>query len=383
MKKILIVGAGPTGLMAALTLAHRGIKAHIIDKKSEPISTSNALAVQPRTLEIWDELGFVEDALSLGHRLNGVTISRNSHELTELTLSDLPTKFPFILILPQAKTERLLSHQLKKYGVTVDRGVTLEAVADRGDFVEAQCNGKTERYDYVLGCDGTMSTVRKSAEIAFTGRDLLQHFIMADLQVEWKKSASMGHVIFSENGPLVFFPFDDQNNGRLIFDVTHDPRLKKVHSPSFEDFRGLMKERNNQKTTLSNMEWSSSFWIHSKIADSFQKGRLFLAGDAAHQHSPFGGQGMNTGIQDAYFLANLLGDVIEGKKSFDNLKDYTKVRRPIGKSVVTRTDFMTRFITSPSKFVQVARNMILPLVMSISPLRQKATMTMTQLIYRN
>lgn len=382
MKQILIVGAGPTGLMAALTLAYRGIKPTIIDKKDAPISTSNALAVQPRTLEIWEEIGIADDALSQGHRLDGVTMSKGGQKLAELSLHDLPSSYPFILVLPQVKTERLLTDHLERHGVTVDRGVVLESVVDHGDYVETQCNGKTERYDYVLGCDGTMSTVRTSADIAFKGRDLPQHFIMADLHVEWEKSPSFGHVIFSENGPLVFFPFDHTNHGRLIADVTNDARLKQEHHPAFEDFAGLMKERNTHKASLDHMEWSSSFWVHSKIAETYQKGRLFLAGDAAHQHSPFGGQGMNTGIQDAYYLSNLLSDVIEGEKSVDHLNEYTMVRRPIGKAVVSRTDFMTRLVTSPSKFVQGLRNTLLPVVMSIPPIRKKAAMTLTQLIYR-
>jgi len=381
MKKIIIIGAGPTGLMAALTLCRRGVKARIIDKKIAPISTSNALAVQPRTLEIWKELAVVDEALKEGHPLEGISICKEGKRLGQLTFKQLPTQYPFVLTLPQAKTEQLLALQLEKCGVAVERGIALTAVSVKDSGVEVTLGNTTESYDYVIGCDGAMSTARISAGIPFKGRDLPQHFIMADLHVKWNKSANFGHLIYSEKGILAFLPIDNQNNGRLIADVTYDEGLKAKKQPTLEDFSRIMHIRSQESAYLDQMKWSSSFMIHSKIAGSYQKLGMFLAGDAAHLHSPVGGQGMNTGIQDAYFLANLLADVMEGKEE-KVLQEYTRVRRSIGKTIVRRTDFITRLISSRSKLAQKAIAIVLPFMFTIPSVTQRAAMTISQLIYR-
>lgn len=382
MNEVLIVGAGPTGLMAAITLATRGISPRIIDQKSEPIKTSNALGIQPRTLEVWETLNIVKDALEQGHQLQGLTLSKPNHQIAQLFFTDLPTKFPFVLSLPQAKTEALLTSHLKKLGITIERGVSLDSMDTSGDEVLANCNGVTHSYRWVIGADGTKSTVRDLAGIAFEGRDLPQHFIMADLHLDWDLSSSCGHAILSPQGPAAFLPFDQNNNGRLIFDVTHDPILKHEKNPSFNHFQSLLKQRYHNQASLSDVKWISSFWVHSKIASSYRKGNLFLAGDAAHQHSPLGGQGLNTGAQDAYFLGNLIADVIQKKKSEDVLDSYEAIRRPIGKAVVKRTDLMTRIMTTSSPFLQMLRNTVIPIVFSIPSLRNRAKMTISQLIYR-
>lgn len=383
MNDVLIVGAGPTGLMAALTLANRGITPRIIDRRIEPIQTSNALGIQPRTLEVWETLNIVEDAISKGHQLQGLTLSKPDHQIAQLSFTDLPTKFPFILSLPQAKTEALLASHLNKLGVTIERGVSLESLNIQGDHVQATCNGDTQSYRWVIGADGTKSTVRDLAGIPFEGKDLPQHFIMADLQVNWDLDPTCGHVILSPQGPIAYFPFDRNNNGRLIFDVTLDPELKKEKNPSFDHFKSLLKQRYHKRASLSEVNWISSFWVHSKLASSYRKGNLFLAGDAAHQHSPFGGQGLNTGAQDAFFLANLMADVLQNKESEAVLDSYEDIRRPIGEAVVKRTDLMTRIMTSSSKPLQMLRNAAIPIIFAIPPIRNKAKMTMTQLIYRS
>jgi len=382
MEDVLIVGAGPTGLSAALTLAHRGIKARIIDKRKEPIATSNALAIQPRTLEIWEEMGLIIDALSEGYPLRGVSLNTSKKLLGKVIFDGLPTRYPFILALPQAKTEKLLAKHLSKLGVNVERGVSLETLSEDEEGVEATCNGESRRYSYVIGCDGAKSAVRELAGIPFEGYELTQHFIMADITIDWDRNPSEAQVFLAKDGPFVFFPFNDQGYGRIVIDVSSDERLKAATRPVFEDFKGLVAKRAEIKAVLHQPTWTSSFWIHCRLAGHYKRGRLFIAGDAAHLHSPFGGQGLNTGFQDAYFLAKRLADVLEGKNALKTLDEYEKVRRPIGKSIVRRAAMATKIVTTQSKIAQFLRNHAIPILLRIAPLRRKILMTLTQLVYR-
>ena len=156
-----------------------------------------------------------------------------------------------------------------------------------------------------FGCDGVNSKVRDCGGFPFEGEDLSQHFIMADINIDWDQSSANAHVILSKTGPLAFFPLDGKGFGRLVIDVTGNSSFQGQEKPTLESFQKLMDERSGVDASLTNPTWISSFWIQSRVAQSYRKGRLFLAGDAAHRHSPFGGQGLNTGVQDAYFLATL------------------------------------------------------------------------------
>jgi len=369
-------------LTAAITFARRGIKPRIIDKLKEAITTSNALVIQPRTLEVWEDLKIVEDALQQGHRLIGADMSTKNKIIFDLTYENLPTRYPFMLALPQAKTEQLLAKHLSSLGIEVERGVELENLLEAKNGLDAVCNGVTSNYTWVLGCDGAKSSVRQSANIPFKGKELPQHFIMADIPIEWKKKSNKLHITLSDDGPFVFFPRDDKGDGRLVFDVSRDERLKYEKNPTFDDFKTLLKKRSDVPATLREPNWISTFWIHSNIAKAYRKGHLFLVGDAAHQHSPFGGQGMNTGIQDAYFLANLLADVIEGKKSEEELDLYEKVRKSAGEHVISQSAIMTKFITTQSASLKLLRDVLLSMFSNLPSLRYKAAMRISQLVYR-
>lgn len=382
-ENVLIVGAGPTGLTAALVLAKRGFKPRIIDKKNQPIVNSNALGIQPRTLELWTELGIIRDALSQGHPLKGITLSTEVKLLGKTTFEDLPTRHPFLLVLPQAKTESLLTAHLAQYGVAVERGVQFESLTENEEGVLAVCNGSSNLYSYILGCDGAKSDVRREARITTQGYDLPQHFIMADIHIAWDRDPREGHVFYSDEGPIVFFPMDDRGFGRLIIDVSTDERLYTATHPTLEDFQEKMAKRCRVPATLYDPSWISTFWIHCRLADSYTKGRAFIAGDAAHQHSPVGGQGLNTGVQDAYFLANLLADVFEGKKSRSELENYEIIRRPIGKKVVRRTALLTKIATTRSRPLQTMRNMAAQFLLRVPPIRRKAMMNFSQLDHCN
>jgi len=382
--QILIVGAGPTGLTAALTLARKGIKSRIIDKCSEPITTSNALIVQPRTLELWEDLDIINDALEQGHKVIGADITTKSKTIFKLSYENLPTRYPFMLALWQAKTEQLLTRHLKSLGIEVERNVLLENLIETNDGIDALCNGQTSHYRWVIGCDGAKSSARRLAKISFQiqKKESSQHFIMADINLDWNKKPNLIHITLSDDGPFAFFPDNDKGSGRLVIDVSRDKRLKCEKNPTFDDFKMLMKKRCDTLVTLHEPRWISSFWIHSNIAKRYKKGPLFLAGDAAHQHSPFGGQGMNIGIQDAYFLANLLTAVVEGKKNEKELDSYEKVRKSVGENVIRQSAMMTKIITLTSKPLQPIRNSLLSIFSHIPYLTHEAAMRLSQLIYR-
>ncbi|HXW53032.1 MAG TPA: FAD-dependent monooxygenase [Myxococcota bacterium] len=379
---ILIVGAGPTGLTAALTLARRGIKPRIIDKRAEPITTANALVIQPRTLEVWEDLKIVNDALQQGHRLVGAEIFTKNKVIFDLSYQDLPTRYPYMLAWPQARTEHLLATHLASAGVKVERGIELENLLETENGISAVCNGVTSNYRWVVGCDGANSTARQSAKITFKGKESFQHFIMAEICVDWSRTSDKIIITLSDDGPFAFFPQDNKGTGRLVFDVSRDQRLKYEKNPTFDDFKKLMNRRAGVKATLQEPNWISTFWIHNNIAKDYRKGHLFLAGDAAHQHSPFGGQGMNTGIQDAYFLGNLLADVIEGKQSEKELARYEKVRKSVGKHVIRQSAMMTTIITMRSKPLKWLINVLLSEFSSFPTLTHTAAMRISQLTFR-
>ncbi len=376
--EILIVGAGPVGLTAALTLAQKKIPFHIIDRRAQPITTSNALGIQPKTMELFEELGIIDDALQLGHRVKGISFGTPEKVLGEILLDPLPTKYPFILILPQARTEEILTKHLKKLGVSVEREITLTSLTQQKDSVEALCNQEMRSYSWVFGCDGANSTVRDQAGITFKGKNLSQHFIMADLNICWDRPFDLVHSIMSDDGPMIFFPFNGKGHGRLVIDVTGDRRYDLVTQPVLEDFQKLVQERLGSQATVSSPDWTSSFRIQGRIAKSYRKGRVFLAGDAAHRHSPFGGQGLNMGVHDAHLLATLMSRSLSDG-NFKHLDRYESERRSLGEAVVSRTSMMTQVMTTRSKVLQAVRNMIMKFLLKSDRFRYKVAMNITQL----
>lgn len=378
-KTVLIVGAGPTGLTAALTLAQQGIAVRIIDKRPEPIRTSNALAVQPRTLELWKALGIIDDATAKGHRLRGAKISSAQHALGELSFEGLPSDYPFILALPQSCTETILSRHLEQHGITVQRSAELRSLSQNEDCVTIGINGDEQSFPWVIGCDGVGSSVREAIGVNFRGYDLPQHFIMADLQLDWDLPYDQLNAFLSKQGPLAFIPLNHTGFGRLICEVSADPWLREESSPSLQDFRRLFLERCPVDGELRDPEWISAFWIHSRLAERYREKRVFLVGDAAHQHSPVGGQGMNTGMQDAYFLCQRLARVILEEAPTQTLDEYETVRRPIGQEVVDATTRMTKVLSTHNSFLQSLRNWGIWAALKFPAVRQRIALRIAEL----
>ena len=355
---ILVVGAGPVGLTMALELARHGCRCRIVDRLAAPSGYCKAIGVTPRTLEVWDDMGIAARMIENGLWITGlrsIVAGGPAHDEV-VDLSALPYAN---LGLPQYATEALLGEELAKAGVRVERGVALAALEQRGDGVEVEldhADGSKERaaFRFVVGCDGAHSAVRHLTGIGFPGEGMGIDFMLGDVEIAW--DVPRGMAVFSitpkENAPpdfLVVVPLPGRNRYRVS--MVAPPELAGEGAAAPED-HGIASERPGPtlgelqavadrllpgRPRLSALRWSSLFRISMRLADRYRVGNAFIAGDAAHIHPPTGGQGMNTGIQDAYNLAWKLALVAKGAAGAGLLDSYEAERRPVGADVVAKT----------------------------------------------
>lgn len=355
---VLIVGAGPTGLMMACELERHGIPFRIIDKKSEPTQGSNATWIQARTLEIFDTLGIVDCFLKRGHKCETINFYIKGKVSATISLAQIDSTYPFVLMLPQSETEQLLNDRLKESKICVERSLELVNIKQTNHGIMSTIrlsNGDTEDFtsDWLIACDGANSTVREKSSIPFPGEDFPEQFMVADAKMSSFLSTNEIHAfvdkgtIFPERGTLFSaFPWG-LNDYRLSANLyLENPRQTFTE----QEVREVVAERTYGNYIVKSVSWISPFWIHSKIVDQMQHGSIFLAGDAAHIHSPAGGQGMNTGMQDAFNLAWKLALVIKRKANVSLLKSYQSERFPIVKKVVDQTDYYTNMVLFNKSF---------------------------------
>lgn len=355
---VLVVGAGPVGLTLAVELRRRGIDCRIVDRLDRPAEVAKAVGIQPRTLEVWEASGLLEDALDASTVLRGQRIFVNGEQAAEMVLQ-LPAAVPYgFVALPQYETERLLAEQLRRLGEPVERGVELESFTQDGDGVTARLRGPGKaqevRASFLVGCDGAHSAVRKGLAVEFEGDALPEEYMLADVEVDWDLPHDMairamhtadGHV----DDLLVCIPLPGHNRYRMSMfaapglstqapgpgEVAHG--LEGDHRPQLADIQAVLDRLAPQSTTASRLRWSSVFRISHRIVDRYGEGRVLLAGDAAHIHPPTGAQGMNTGIQDAYNLGWKLALAVRGLASAELIDSYQAERHPVGEEVVGRT----------------------------------------------
>jgi 2-polyprenyl-6-methoxyphenol hydroxylase-like FAD-dependent oxidoreductase len=364
---VLIVGAGPTGLTLACELLGRGVGCRIIDKAASPATTSRALGLQPRTLELFDTMGIVNRVLATGGPVIDASLyagDRPPLTLGTAGLRDLDTPYPRLWITPQASVERPLVERLQELGGTVERSRELAgfrqtdscviATVKRGDFDERE----EIRASWLVGCDGAHSRVRKALGVSFEGSTYEEKFLLADVDLDWGRDRNRTHTWFPPEGMFSVFPLPGSSQWR-IFAVVEDETTPPF---SLELFQRLLGERTGDvETTLSNPTWMSNFTINRRMVDRYRVGRAFLAGDAAHVHSPFGAQGMNTGIQDAFNLAWKLALVVQGEASARLLDTYEEERLPVARRVLAQTDTNTRVLLSDNPFMRFLRERVLTL----------------------
>jgi 2-polyprenyl-6-methoxyphenol hydroxylase-like FAD-dependent oxidoreductase len=381
--KVLIVGAGPTGLTAAVVLHRYGIPFRIIDKAIKPVKTSNALAVQVRTLELWDDLGLLPKALEYGHQIKNFYAYVDRKKIAELNLGLLNSEYQFILGLSQQITEKMMLEYLSANHIEVEvetELLDLEEIEQNVTVTLQHKNNTTEKLnvEWLMACDGGHSTVRNKLNIPFKGQELPQHFVLADLELKSELSNNTFYAMSSAAGLLLLAPYSEKN-WRIIASVTEDSELFKNKNISFNDIKDLLQKRCAFKLEIGEPFWTSAVWLHARMIETFRHHRIFFAGDAAHVHSPAGGQGMNTGIQDAYNLAWKLSLVIQGKVNPLILDTYTAERQPVAKNILRGTTYLTDIVSLQNPILRMMRNVIMSILLSFKIFQNKVLNTLGEL----
>lgn len=380
---VLIVGAGPTGLSMAIELERFGIPFRIIDKSIKPVSTSNALAVQPRTLEVWDDLGLITSALARGNRIDANNIFFSKTECLTINLNHIDSLYPFILALSQHHTEALMLEYLREKNIPIEMSTDLIDIYEETKGVTATLkheNGTNEKIhaNWLIACDGGRSLVRTKLNIAFPGKELSDHFVLADLKIksEMKKNQVYG---FMGSKDILFIIHFDNEYSRIIANVTDDPELHEAKSLTLSQIQRLISERSFMPMEIEEPIWTSGFWLHERMINQYRHNRIFFAGDAAHIHSPVGGQGMNTGIQDANNLAWKLALVIQNKLNPDVLSTYHTERSVVAKAVLNNSTTMTKIVTLKNSFLCKLRNFLLNQILRFPRIQKAFAMQITEL----
>jgi 2-polyprenyl-6-methoxyphenol hydroxylase-like FAD-dependent oxidoreductase len=363
---VLIIGAGPVGLSAALSLVQSGAPVRLIDRLAEPTTQSRAAIIHARTLELFERLGIVEDFLARGVKVHGAAIyGPGGKLLTHPNLDFLPTAYPYMLGLDQAETERLLTQRLAAHGTHVERQVELAgfeqtASAVRATLHHADGSESVADYAWVVGCDGARSTVRSALGMHLEGETLDTTWITADVKIRWDRPSDEAIAFLSSEGFAFIAPMND-DRWRVIVNV---PKMTPAEAEkvTLDDVQTIVRERFGLDAPLYDPVWISPFSINTRLAPSMRVGRVFLAGDAAHVHSPVGGQGMNTGIQDALNLAWKLALVERGHADEALLESYDVERHGNAKRLLQLVGPATKFINLRNPVSVEVRNLAIRVV---------------------
>lgn len=376
---VLIVGAGPTGLALAVSLQQSGIGHVIIDRLAAGQNTSRAAVIHAHTLEELEALGVTDELVRRGLSLSRFALRERGHVLMELRFNTLPSSHSGILMLPQDETERVLGERHAALGGTVHRGVTATAIdrASAGAVVHIDTpeGARTVQARYVIGADGMHSGVRQAAGIPFDGETNEESFVLADVRMDWPLGRSEGSLFFSPAGMMVVVPLPD-GSFRIVATLDQAPE-----HPGVEDLQRILDLRGPSPGHIKVHEvvWSSRFRIHHRLAGSYRSGPFVLIGDAAHVHSPAGGQGMNTGLVDAVVLGKLLKEILSGGAPESRLDAYETLRRPAAQKVLAFAATMTRFATLESAPARLMRNALLGLAGRIPVLRHRIELELSGL----
>jgi 2-polyprenyl-6-methoxyphenol hydroxylase-like FAD-dependent oxidoreductase len=362
---VLIVGAGPSGLMMAAQLLRNGVQPIIIDIKQGPTNQSKALAVQARSLEIYRQLGVVDKVLSGGKQAGGLSFNMGGGQLAGIALKDLgntQTLYPFIHLYQQSKNERTLLNYLTIACCPVYWETTLISLKQNKDTITVTLqNGDTTHTltcDYVVGADGAHSAVRKQLAIPFTG-DTYQHkFYLADVKLTSQMNGDTVNLFLAKKGFAGFFPMPEEDCFRIVASLPDG--LENKEDLNIEDVLPELKNITATDVEIAYVNWFTIYKLHHRMAEKFSADRCFLIGDAAHIHSPVGGQGMNTGLQDAYNLGWKLAAVINGQIKQAILASYATERMPVAKELLNTTDRIFNVISSRSWFNGLLKRYIVP-----------------------
>ncbi|GLW26834.1 FAD-binding protein [Microbispora triticiradicis] len=364
--EVLVVGAGPAGLTAAIVLAQHGRQVMIVDALGEGANTSRAAVVHPRTLEVLEPYGVADRLAAHGVHTPVFAIRDRDKMLVPVPFGGLPTAYPYALMISQADTEAHLLARLHELGGKVIRPARVSTVEQDADGVTATLDdGRRIRAAYLIGADGLNSTVRQSAGIGFTGGTYAESFVLADVRLSGGVPQNEVILYFSPAGLVVVAPLPGGLH-RIVATVDEAPK-----EPGIPFVQHLLDTRGPEAepARVRELIWSSRFRVHHRVADTYRRGRLLLAGDAAHVHSPAGGQGMNLGVDDAVHLGETLARVLKGEP--DSLLDsYAATRRPQAEQVIALAGRLTRLATAADGR-RVLRNLVLALAGRVPAVRTR------------
>ncbi|HEX6610160.1 MAG TPA: FAD-dependent monooxygenase, partial [Hyphomicrobiaceae bacterium] len=369
---VLVVGAGPTGLMLANQLVRHGVRMMVIDRHSGPAQQSRAMAVQARTLEIYAKMGIIDQALALGEKATGANMWANGRSTARIPVGDIGrdmSAFPYILMLGQDDNERIMGAKLHDHGVDVQWNTELVSFEQHPGHVEAvlkQPDGSTRtvRAAWVAGCDGSRSPVREMSGIGFPGAPYEHTFFVADTEATGPMRPGELNVYLWKDGFHLFFPMRGKDRWRVIGILPQ--HLRQRDDLTFEEVVPDIRQEAGAALDFKSCLWFSTYHIHHRAAERFRDRRCFLLGDAAHIHSPAGAQGMNTGLQDAYNLGWKLALVAQGRADPALLDTYEQERIPVAKRLLETTDRAFQIIVSDGWFGALFRTKIMARVAAIA-----------------
>ena len=391
MGDVLIAGAGPTGLTLAITLCQLGIKPRIIDKAAQSSTVSKALAVWSGSLEVLQGMGVIDRFLAAGTRLNALSAGTGTRELMSLKIgTGIDSPYPFPLLLPQSGTEKILGERLAALGVTIERSVELTGLKQDAGGVTAtlrHADGRSEEAHcrYLVGCDGARSVVRHELDIAYEGYTEPDTYVLGDVRIDGPTLDRRNiYINLRGGGAVALFPYED-DTWRIF--AKRGPVPAGADEPAaLEELQRHMDRHGPPGAKLRDPRWLSTFRVNERLAARYRVGNCFLAGDAAHIHSPAGGQGMNTGIQDAVNLGWKLAYVLQGAGDAAILLDsYEAERRPVARHVIKGSADRLHVAFNDSRLFQAVRNTVVSLIGNLSAIQRKiqTELSETEIVYRD
>ena len=377
---VVIAGAGPTGLAIGCVLAAEGVPFVIVDRQADGANTSRAAVIHARTLEVLEALQVTDRLRAEGHVVPRFVLRDRDRALATLSFDRLPTRYPFTLMIPQYRTEAILLDRLRELGGAVWRPSAVRDVQQDAGGVAVTVGGDEQtpqviRARYLVGADGMHSTVREHTGIAFTGDAYAQSFVLADVRMDWGLANDEVFLFLSPEGLVVVAPLPGgahrivatQDDAPEHPDLLHIQRLLDTRGPTSPPAR------------VRDISWSSRFRVHHRLADAYRAGNILLAGDAAHVHSPAGGQGMNCGLVDACVLGQLLSDVLRGKRPESELDCYGQLRRPAAAQVLALAGRLTALATMRGAFRRTIRNAVFSILDRIGPAKHRLLLNLSGL----
>ena len=381
---VLIVGAGPTGLTLAICLRQAGVDCSVLERRDTLQNTSRAGVIHAHTLEMLEGLGVTAALLAEGMRLTRFCARDRDAALLSLDFAGLPSRHAYLLMIPQDRTERILLDRLRELGGEVRWGCNVEALQQQADGVIAtlQTATGTERIHarYAVGADGMHSTLREAAGIGFPGARYEESFILADVDMDWPLGREEVSLLLAPEGMVVIAPLPGTQRYRIVATVADAPE-----HPDLAVVQALLDARGPQHAhgKVRQVLWSSRFRVHHRVADRYRQGRMLIMGDAAHVHSPAGGQGMNTGLVDACVLGQALAEVLSGRQNESVLDRYAEIRRPAAEQVIAMAQRLTQMATQKGWLRCRLRNLALRALNCVPAFKRRLAMNLSGLARRN